>query len=759
MLAAYLGKISLASAQVPHRKILSLDYETWSECELPKTGASVYARHPTTEVLMLAYGYQGEPVKQWVPVAGEPMPYDLWADLHDPSVTLSAWNAPFEMAITEHTLKIAIPTERWMDVMALAYSLSLPGKLSTCGVVVGLSEDQKKMTRGTSLVRRFCMPRKPTKNKPFTRCTAETDPAEWEEFLEYNRRDVEAEQAIYRRLRKFQMPDHEWALWHLDQKINNAGIPINIKAVRAAVKIAARTVAKDMATLRALTGLSNPNSGPQMLPWLREHGYNFEDLKKAHVERAAEAADERVEDARAMLEHFDGPLAQYLRVTMLEPDILLSKVLNLRLRVAKAGVKKYNALLLATDADGMLRGCHQFAGAGRTWRWSGRRFQPQNLPKPSKGMEKFIIARAPTHDEFGEKLKSIERAKIGFGILCDDIENMTIEQFWEKYEDDDLPGMNTMEALTAAIRPMVQATPGNVLSDADLSAIENVVLGWLAGDEKILRVFREGRDPYIDFATDMFKMTYEEIEAIVESGDKSMRTTAKPGVLGCGYMLGAGDERENYVTGEIEATGLLGYGRAMGVPLTKEMSQLSVTTFRGKFLDVVQFWADLDQAVREVIKTGESRTVGYLTIDLKKPFLRIGLPSGRYLHYMRPRMESRKMPWKDRNGKAVYRPSITYENLETGQWRRVTTHPGKLAENVTQAVARDLLAHGMTLADAAGHDIRMHVHDQIVAMTPEGRQVERLKSLIECMTALPEWADEKMPLKAAGFNSPIFLKD
>ena len=224
-------------------------------------------------------------------------------------------------------------------------------------------------------------------------------------------------------------------------------------------------------------------------------------------------------------------------------------------------------------------------------------------------------------------------------------------------------------------------------------------------------------------------------------------------------MLGAGDERENRTTGEIEATGLLGYAWAMHVPLTKELSKLSVDTFRSKFVDVVQFWADLDEAVRRVIKTGEPETVGYLTIDLKKPFLRIGLPSGRFLHYMRPRMESRKMPWKDRNGKAVYRPSITYENMENGQWKRVTTHPGKLAENVTQAVARDLLAHGMTLADARGIDIRMHVHDQIVSLTPEWAQVRLLKILIDCMTTRPAWADDKMPLKAAGFTSPIFLKD
>ena len=758
-MAGYLGKVALANKPLPKRKILSLDYETWSECELPKTGASVYARHPTTEVLMLAYGYQGEPVKQWVPAEGEEMPYDLWCDLHDPSVTLSAWNAPFEMAITEHTLGIKIPIERWMDVMALAYSLSLPGKLSKCGEVVGLGDDQKKMARGTALVRRFCMPRKPTKNKPHTRCTAETDPEEWQEFLEYNIRDVEAEQAIYRRLRKYQMPDHEWKLWHLDQKINNAGIPINLAAVKKAVALSAQTIAKDLAEMRDLTGLDNPNSNKQILPWLKDHGYNFDDLKKGHVERAANAAESRLKANIELVKVMPAPLAVYMSKVLVEPDELLFRVLNLRLRVSKAGVKKYIALLNATDDDGMLRGCHQFAGAGRTWRWSGRRFQPQNLPKPSKGMEKFILDMAPTHDEDGNKLHSLERAKIGFGILCDDIEHMSIREFWDKYEHDHLSGVNTMEALTAAIRPMVKGTAGNVLADADLSAIENVVLGWLAKDDKILRVFREGLDPYIDFATDMFNLPYEEIAAKVDAGDKTMRTTAKPGVLGCGYMLGAGDERENRSTGEIEATGLLGYAWAMHVPLTKEMSKLSVDTFRSKFVDVVQFWADMDQAVRRVIKTGKPETVGYLTIDLKKPFLRIGLPSGRFLHYMRPRMESRKMPWKDRAGKAVYKPSITYENMENGQWRRVTTHPGKLAENVTQAVARDLLAHGMTLADARGIDIRMHVHDQIVGLTPSWDQVRLLKILIGCMTTLPPWADDKMPLKAAGFTSPIFLKD
>lgn len=764
-ITAYLNKIALAASAPPKRRVFHFDYETYSECDLRKTGASVYARHPSTEVLMLAYGWSDDEIKQWVPEPGlrgqaliDSMPDDLREALHDPSVTLAAWNAPFEMAITWHTLGLDIPIYRWMDVMVLAYSLSLPGSLDKCGQVVGLREDRKKSARGKNLIRKFCQPRKPSKFKPWTRCTSETDPDDWEEFLEYNRQDVVAEIALYRKLKKYQMPDNEWALWHLDQKINTAGIPINIRAVKAAVRIARETTAKDLAEMKKLTGLENPNSGPQLLPWLRAHGYQFLDLKKGHIERAAEDVEERVLNPLE-LQQVPGPLAAYLRHRLEGQLPLLHRVLQLRLRVSKAGVKKYAALLDATDTDGNLRGCHQFAGAGRTWRWSGRRFQPQNLPKPSKGMEKFILGLAPTHDAAGGKMSSLERAKIGFGILCHDIEHMTTAEFWAKYEHPDKPGVNTMEALTAAIRPMVQAGSGNLLVDADLSAIENVILGWLADDDKILRVFEEGLDPYIDFAVDMFKMSYAEIAAIVDSGDKTMRTTAKPGVLGCGYMLGEGEARENPQTGEIEGTGLLGYAWGMGVDLTPEMSKLSVGTFRAKFHKVKKFWYHLDDAVREVISTGEPRRVRYLRIDMKGPFLRIRLPSGRYLHYLRPKLQRRKMPWKDRNGQPVYKDQITYENNENGRWTRVSTHPGKLTENVTQAVARDILAHGMVLADEAGLAIRMHVHDQAVCLVQEAMADVQLATLIRCLTTRPPWANEKMPLRAAGFVTPIFLKD
>lgn len=701
---------------------LFLDFETWSEISLPDVGADEYAAHETTEVLMLAYAIGDSKVYQWKPLEGEPFPKRLRRWLADPTVLLSAWNAPFEMAIFKNTLGMDLPIERWRCTMAMAASLSLPLKLEKAGEVIGLPADKQKMSRGTALVRKFTMPRKATAKMPWLRATEETDPEDWAEFLTYNRVDIEAERAIYRRIRAWDMPGHEWGYWVLDQKINQAGIPINRKMVQNAMKLRDSVIGVAKARLKELTGLANPNSRTQILPWLRENGYAFEDLKKGHVEQALDRVSGDTDDKaerKAKKKALKKCGEHYL------------EVLKLRQICAKTSLSKYEKMLGRSTTDGNARGCFQFAGAGRTWRWSGRGHQPQNPPRPEKWIEKDIPMYA--------------------GML----ETWSVEEWLAS----DYTPIQIVEILVGCIRPATQAPPGYLLIDADLNAIENRVLGWLAKDKKILSVFSEGRCPYVDFATRMFKKPYAELWAEYQAGNKEKRTIAKPGVLGCGYMLSAGVEKENPTTGEIEATGLLGYARNMHVNLTSEMSAHSVDTFRQTFTDVVHFWGELDRAVRRVIRTGRAERVGYLRIDMQKPFLRIVLPSGRALHYVRPKLEDWKMPWKDRAGKPVFKESITYENMETGRWKRVSTHPGKLAENVTQAVARDLLAHGMQLAWARGADLRMHVHDQIVAISKEAKAVKALKKLIGDMSARPWWADRKLPLAADGFTSPVFLKD
>jgi DNA polymerase len=668
------------------------DYETFSFADLKAVGLSRYLRDKTTKPLMLAWAFDDGPVEQWV--EGQRLPKDVRDALRDPSVIKSAWNAQFEWGVTNLVLGIDSPIEQYRCSMVHAMTLSFPGSLDKVGEIVRLPQDTRKLSRGKTLVRKFCGPQKPTKARPDILRTAESDPDDWQEFLLYNRQDVEAERAIWCRIRKYDLPEHEWDLWHLDQKINWAGIPINRRAVEGADRICKTYTAAALAEMKRITGLDNPNSGTQLLPWLQERGYRFEDLKKGHVKTGRdEAADKAVK-----------------------------RVLTLRSETSKSSVKKFPAILNALDDDDMLRCCFQFAGAQRTWRWAGRRLQPQNLARPAWYLEKLQTTLADA---------------------AEDLDWQDIEVLFGP----------PITAMSSAIRPMVQALPGYTLLDVDLNAIENRVLGWMADDQKILDVFVAGRDPYLDFATFMFDQTYEEILKEYKSGDKKKRTTSKPPVLGCGYGLSAGFSYEDEATGELVATGLLGYAWNMGVKLTEEESSKAVAVWRETYSATVDYWYEIERAMARTIRTGEAYRAKHVSFDVAGPFVRMRLPSGRYLHYCRPKLENKMMPW----GK--YKEVITYEEInEKNQWVRAQTRGSKLVENADQAIARDLLAHGMMLAHREGLDIRIHVHDQVVPMVPESTAERDLAILKHCLTTQPPWAPD-MPLGAGGHIGKYFQKD
>lgn len=693
-----------------------IDYETYSELDLPNVGVGRYSRHASTEALMAAWSLNDVPQKQWIPAEDEPLPRDLKEALEDPHVIKWAWNAPFEINITRNVLKIDTPLTSWRDTMVLALTCSLPGKLEKAGPVVDLPEDKQKSAKGRRLMSKFSSPRKPTKTNPATRVFWHNAYTDWLDYLDYNRQDEVSERAIYHKLKAYQPSQEEWDLWHLDQRINEAGIPINMRMVRNAITIYETTLREKLDEMAEITGLANANSGPQLLPWLEDNGYPFSDLKKGHVARAVERAkEERL--LEAPMGHNGGPPLD-------DEPTPYERVLELRAETSRTSPKKYHALRRAVDpVDGVLRYAFQFAGAARTWRWGGRLFQPQNLPRPIKKLEKGIEIHA----------LNVERLNAGcFNIIYD----------------------KPMDVLASTIRPAAQAPEGYLFIDADLNAIENRVLGWLAECEKILRVFKLKRDPYIDFATYLFHMAYDDLMAEYKAGDSSKRTIAKPGVLGCGYMLGAGEERINHKTGEKEATGLLGYAWNMQVTeFTQEQSKLSVETFRREFEEVKDYWYGIERAAKKCIRTGKRVDFGRVYFDRKGPFMRMGLPSGRHLHYCRPRIEEVMMPWGEKKA------SITYESQnDRKQWVRESTHPGKLTENADQAIARDLLAHGMKLADRRGLDLRIHVHDQLVGLVKEDEAEEKLRILIECMEDQPDWADG-LPLGSNGFISKVFMKD
>lgn len=612
--------------------------------------------------------------------------------------------------------------------MVEALHLSIAGGLETLGKVLGFSEDELKFADGKALVRKFTIPRKPTKAKPYEWNDATTDPEDWARFEDYCVRDTVAEMEGHRRLSKFPMTDFEWRWWHLDQKINDRGIPIDIQFVRNGLAMADRARGEAMEELRTITCLANPNSAAQLLPWLKERGYPYGNLRKAQVKRSL--ADK------------DGTPA-------------MQQALKLRRVISRTSTRKLNAMQLAICDDGTVKDAHQFKGAARTGRTAGRKVQFQNLAKPAKFLEKVeVYARAQQYILDGD----YDGAKAEFG--------------------------DVMEVVASCIRSAVRPTGDNRFAVADLSSIEDKGVAWIARCETMLDDHRQGRDPYYATASLALKRPISELT-------KADRTMWKPARLGCGYMLGGGDKRLDK-NGDVELTGLWGYAANMGIEMTREQAHEGSKLYREAYPDVVKCWRDLRDAMIATIETREPHKVGAVVFDWKAPCLRIRLPSGRHLHYIRPRVETKgrlsggsdewmapAAMWLQARGKDCVRVTagqhltgvklangypecyfskgVTYEGQDqkTKGWTRLHTHPGKVLENIVQGWAADVLFTGLERADDAGMDIRFHVHDEIVAESPDAdADGQRLGAL---MAEQIEWSAD-CPLAAVGEAMDFYAK-
>lgn len=691
------------------------DFEGFSQLDLTKVGAHRYFRDPSTVNLMCAWELRTrtrtvEPMRQWVPEEGEKLPRDLELQVKDPSIIKVAWNAGFERLAWLRE-GIDVPLEQWWDPMAVAFASALPGDLDKCGEVLKLPDELRKDARGKRLMREFSKPHKPSARKPWLRTRFFHSWDNWQDYKEYNRQDVVAEVANSKKLWRFDLSEDEWETWRLDQRINDRGVPVNRAVVENAIRITQYLLGKKTAQMAAITGLENPGSVKQLLPWLRGGGYPFEDLQKAHVKRFLA----RCEEDRDLV----------------APEVI--EVLELRQEVSKTSVKKFSAMAARLDEDNAIRGCFQFSGAGRTNRWSGRGVQFQNLVTP---LNEFL--EVETNGPWvvgGPQIEAVRMLEI--------VHPNIVETLYDK----------PLDWMASCVRSSIQAPPGMVFIDCDLNAVENRVLGWLADDEKILRVFRKGLDPYIDFATHLFGVAYADIVAEVSAGNKYKRKIAKPPVLGCGYMLSAGKRTFNERTGEEDATGLIGYALDMGVELTDRQAEDAVRIWRRTYRKAVNYWDRISSAAEHCIRAGKPTRAGHIRFRMNRPFLEMVLPSGRPLRYCRPRWELWRVPW---GGKKL---SITYEGLDqVKRWVRMSTHPGKLVENADQAVARDLLVHGMKLAEREGLKILIHVHDQLVPAVPEDQAEDALVLLNQCMSEVPSWA-AGLPLGSEGVISKWFIKD
>lgn len=429
----------------PDRRLL-IDLETYSSVDISKAGAFKYVEAPDFEILLLAYAWGGSPVRVLNLL-------DLTTDreevlrlmmaVRDPDVVKVAHNSTFERACLSKYLGHELPADEWEDTMILAAMSGLPMSLDAAGAALQLKD--QKIKEGTSLISYFCKPCKPTiTNGGRTRNLPEHAPDKWQRFVEYCRRDVEVEQAIYYRLHRFPVPDWERRVWALDSRINERGVLVDTELAQAAIDVDEAFTATHSAEMRRLTGLDNPNSVAQLKDWLAAAGLLCGSLSKATVAE--------------------------LRGKAIDPTT--RRVLELRQQLGKTSTKKYQTMLTAACQDNRVRGIMQYYGAGRTGRWAGRIVQPQNLPQ--------------NHLAGIEQVREIVRAK--------DLD--TLELLYD----------NVPDVLSQLIRTALIAKPGCTLLVADYSAIEARVIAYLAGEVWRMEVFANGGDIYCSSASQMFKV-------------------------------------------------------------------------------------------------------------------------------------------------------------------------------------------------------------------------------------------------------------
>ena len=333
--------------------VLQIDIETYSSVDLIKCGVYRYAEAHDFEILLFAYAYDDNPVEVIDLTNFESVPERVMRDLVNPGVVKTAFNANFERTCIAKEFDISCDPRQWRCTAVHALALGLPGNLAGVAEVLGLQE--QKDTAGKNLIKYFSVPCKPSKaNGERTRNHSFHDPQKWADFIAYNRQDVIVEREIRRKLSRFPVPQHEWELWALDQRINDTGIRMDRVLVNQAILCDAQYEERLVEEAKELTGLENPNSLAQLKEWFADQGLEAPNgMSKEYMPALMEAA----------------------------PDEETRRVLSLRQEMSKASVAKYKAMHRSVCQDDRLRGVFQFLGANRTWRWAGRIFQPHNLPQ------------------------------------------------------------------------------------------------------------------------------------------------------------------------------------------------------------------------------------------------------------------------------------------------------------------------------------------------------------------------------------------
>lgn len=612
-----------------------------------------------------------------------------------------------------------VPEHKWRCTAALARMHGLPGSLDKLGQIFKLPAKLSKDTRGKNHIQLFCVPK-----KDGTYNDRRSHPKEWADFLLYAGQDVVAMRALWSKIPKWNATPRMWAVWRLDYRMNHRGVGMDLKLATAAVEATTNAKARMAARAAKLSkigpdGLENTESAleattqrARLLAYLADFGVTLPDLTADTVER-------RLEDESL--------------------PVHIKELLRIRQKASKASTAKYKRVI-NQNVENRLYNLLVFCGAMRTGRWSGRTLQPQNLPRPKH-----------TPKQIAQAIRFFHANAI------------------ELLDDEDVMGL-----ASSCLRGLIVAAPGRKLVISDLANIEGRFMAWVAGETWKIEAFaaydrKEGPD--------LYKLSYARAfgidpETIADEGDQR-RQIGKVMELALQYYGGVGAFCSmaeiyglrldvlaatawpiipNAVKHQAEAAWERALKRRRTYGLDKQVwcvCQALVLLWREAHPMIVAFWAALDTAINDALRyPGKRFMVGaHISVDRRGNWLRIRLPSGRYLSYPAPRVKGPE--WTD---------SRSYVGVDpyTKQWRRIKTYSGKDAENICQGGCADILMDGLLAADEAGYNPILSVHDEAITEPTDTDEYDDA-GLSRLLAESSLWADG-LPLAAKGKTSMRYSK-
>lgn len=715
----------------------TIDFETRAVADLKKVGTYLYARHPETEPLCMAFGQRVEDVQLWHPgfedlsykqaqkksdrlhddIIATPEPLELFEAIIL-GEEIWAHNAWFERNIWESIMVPRfgwpkIDPQQWRCSAAVAASFSLRRKLEHVSKDLGCAHTKDMI--GHRVMDKITKPRKPTKADPDSKWHQKA--SDLRRVFSYCMDDVRAEIGVETKLRPL-IPD-ELETWQMDQEINMLGMPMDVEMIKGALRLGKQAEESANAELHELTdgAVSKATQREDFKKWLKREGVRIPTVIKKVIDK--ETGEETLEEKETTARDQMAPL---LKDKSYQAHVL--RAMEVFLTVNKASTKKYKKMLSMLAADGRIRDILRY-WAATTGRWGGSGVQPQNFPR-----------RAP-------KPKILEQ-------MAADIKHCDYDEFCMLHGEDEI-----MTILSQVLRGTIHASEGHEFLRADMSAIEARGTFWIAGQEDGLEIFRKidaGEFPNQDFYT--WQATKILGRTITKDDEEDRQTWGKVPVLFCGYQGGVGavDKVAPHLSEEVK----------LGI----------VRGYRESNPRVVDFWYEIERVCIEAVRRGPKAPAltcadGKLRVKMMGAFLAIRLPSGRLIHYYKPELRmvnrfGKIRPQVHFHGYATYKPGLwldgtvktkvpcpkcgrlpgTSHATDCEKYSLCSTYGGKLTENVVQALCRDLMRDGMRRVRSRfanrGLQIVLTVHDEVLAEAPIG--AVSLEEFTSVLSEVPEWA-------------------